>query len=210
VLDFGGVLVHRFTQFIDFISVRRELAKAMIERGFNIDLIKSYVDPYDLIKLCYGEWGIHKDFQLFSKILEEYELVALYRVVTDLRARELLELLISNGKEVYISSLQPNSVISFIISRLGIPTDKVRICGRDSGGRPKPYTDQLIGVKGNDAVVLGDSCTDGYLANNLGSYFIGLSTDGYTEYELCSVNAVAVFNELGELLEFLLKEVLSS
>lgn len=208
VLDFDGVIVHRFTQFIDFISARKELAKVMIERGFNVDLIRGYIDPYDLIKLCYGEWGIHKDFQLFSKILEEYELVALHRVVTDLRAKEFLELLISNGKEVYISSLQPNTVISFIISRLGIPTDKIRICGRDAGGRPKPYTDQLVGVEGDDAVVLGDSCTDGYLARNLGSYFIGLSTNGYTEYELCSVDAVAVFNDLGELLEFLLREVL--
>ncbi|MEM2757104.1 MAG: hypothetical protein QW596_01485, partial [Sulfolobales archaeon] len=76
IIDFDGVIVHRFTQVMDFLGARKDLAKAMIENGFEIDIIKRFTDPYELLKLCYGDWGIHKKFELFSKILERYELHA--------------------------------------------------------------------------------------------------------------------------------------
>jgi len=203
VLDFDGVLVHRFPQVMDSLSARKELAKAMIEYGFSVDEIKNYTDPYDLIKLCYGTWGIHDKFELLSNILKRYEVYAIPKVVVDLRAGELLETLIRKGKNVYISSLQSSSIIYFFLKKLRVPLDKVRVCGRDAGGRPKPYPDQLIGLVGEDSVVIGDSLTDGYLARNINSRFIGLDTGGYTCYELCDVGAVAVFSSVDELLNYI-------
>ncbi len=201
-MDFDGVLVHRFSQAMDLLSARRELAKAMIENGFDVEVVKNYIDPYDLIKLSYGGWGIHDKFELFSDILKRYELLAVPKVVVDLNAKNLLEALIEKGKKTYISSLQSVSVIYFILRKLKIPLNNVQVCGRDAGGRPKPYPDQLKDLVGQDSVVIGDSLTDGYLARNVNSCFVGLETDGYTSYELCSVGAVAVFNSVEELLRY--------
>ncbi len=203
ILDFDGVLVHRFTQAMDFLSARRELANAMIENGFKVEVVKNYVDPYDLIKLCYGDWGIHSKFELISDILKRYEVNAIPKVFVDLNAGELLRTLIKNGRKVYISSLQSTSVIHSFLKRLGVPLDSVHVYGRDSGGRPKPYPDQLKGLADRGSVVIGDSLTDGYLAKNVNSCFIGLETDGYTYYELCYVGAIAVFNDLEELLTYI-------
>lgn len=203
IIDFDGVIVHRFTQVMDFLGARKDLAKAMIENGFEIDIIKRFTDPYELLKLCYGDWGIHKKFELFSKILERYELHAIPKVVADLYANELLQFLIDKGKTIYISSLQSTLVINQILRRIGIPTNLIKVCGRDVGGRPKPYPDQLRSLNGGNAVVIGDSLTDGYLAKNINSYFIGLDTDGYTLYELCDVGAAAIFNSLEELLTYI-------
>lgn len=204
VLDFDGVLVHRFSQTIDFLSARKGLAKVMIESGFNVEVIKNYIDPYDLIKLCYGDWGIHSEFELISNTLKRYEIHAIPKVFIDLNAGELLRTLIKKGKKVYISSLQSTSVIYFFLRKLGVPLDNIYVCGRDSGGRPKPYPDQLKDLIAKESVVIGDSPTDGYLARNINSYFIGLDTDGYTYYELCHVGAIAVFSSLEELLTYIL------
>lgn len=205
IIDFDGVLVHRFTQMMDFLSARKELAKAMIECGFDVDKVNKYVEPYDLLKICYGDWGVHEKFELFSKILELYEFQAISKIFIDFYAGEFLKTLIRNGKSVYISSLQPASVINQVLRRVKIPLNSICVCGRDVGGRPKPYPDQLKGVVGEDSVVIGDSLTDGYLAKNINSSFIALDTDGYTFYELCSVGAIAVFNSLEELLNYVVR-----
>lgn len=206
VLDFDGVLVHRFTQFMDWLSARKELAKAMIEGGFNIEVISKYSDPYDLIKLCYNDLGLHKDFNHLSKILEAFELNALPKLVIEPKAKGFIEALISLGKKVYISTLQSSSVIESFIRMINLPLKDLVVRARDSGGRPKPYVDQLTELlKLNESiVVIGDSCTDGFLARNLSASFIGLDTDGYTYYELCHVGAIAVFEELNSLLELII------
>jgi len=204
VLDLDGVIVLRFTQAMDLLSARKEIAKLMVERGFRVEDVRRYIDPYDLIKLCYGDFGIHKDFSIFSEVLEFYELKALPRAVIDLNAGDFLNTLIKLGKKVYISTLQSRKVVDYILTKLGVNAGKITVCARDSGGRPKPYADQLVGV-GGEAVVIGDSCTDGYLASNLKAYFIGVETDGFTHYELCSVGAIAVFSSIKEIRDIVLK-----
>lgn len=207
VLDFDGVLVHRFTQFMDWLSARKELARAMIEGGFNVEVISRYLDPYDLIKLCYNELGLHKDFNYLSKVLEAFELNALPKLVIEPTAKKFIETLTSLGKSIYISTLQSSSVIKSFTRMIDLPLKDLVIRARDSGGRPKPYVDQLAELlKLNESiVVIGDSCTDGFLARNLNASFVALDTDGYTYHELCYVGAVAVFDGLNDLLELIIE-----
>jgi len=123
------------------------------------------------------------------------------------KAKELLERIRQDGKQVALASSSKTEVIDFYTELLGIGDIINARTTADEARRSKPYPDifsaalgDLEGVTADETLVVGDAPYDILAASKLGIDTIAFLCGGFTVEELEHTGAIAVYENPERLL----------
>ncbi|WP_375384300.1 HAD family hydrolase [uncultured Microbacterium sp.] len=122
-------------------------------------------------------------------------------------ARELIQELSRRGHAVVLATSAPKDELAVLLSVLDVggAVDKVTSGEDVSAAKPDPGPIQIAleraSVSAEQAVMIGDSVWDVEAANRAGVKSIGVLAGGYSEDELLSAGASAVYDDVADLLE---------
>jgi HAD superfamily hydrolase (TIGR01509 family) len=207
IFDCDGTLVY-FK--IDIISARRDVIRILVKYGapesiLSLDqpIAKNVEKSTPIIRSQDdSETKIASMLKEVDQAIEKYEVEAAYETSLIPGAAEVLQKLKSKGFKLGIFTLNKSSVMNFLLNRLGIRSLFDVIVARDNVEKPKPdphhlnKTLSLLGVKADEAIVVGDHPTDIISARSVGAKSIGVLSSGHTAEELKSVGADLVLKDI--------------
>ncbi len=123
-------------------------------------------------------------WQEISDVIERHELAAVERSAVMPGVADALDLV--DGRPVAVVTLLPEGATRAALDRHGIPLRQV--VPRRADLRPKPAPDQLLaacdvlGVRPEDATMVGDSTWDEAAARAAGIAFVGVTNSGPSEF----------------------------
>lgn len=122
--------------------------------------------------------------------------------------RPLLERMRARGLRLVLATSAKDAELHGHLRILGIDDLLEHQTGADDAERSKPCPDIFLAalralprVRPDEAMVIGDSPWDAKAARRAGIPMIGVLTGGFSEEQLRGNGALAVFRDLGELLE---------
>jgi len=155
------------------------------------------------------EVEIRRRLAELDRIMDEVEMEHVDDSVAYPDSRRLLRLLRENGVKVGILTRGCRDYAVAALSKTGLADLVDAMECRNSETRPKPDResfDKLIGALGvrrEDTVLVGDHPIDGHCASNAGVPFIGVRTGEVPDHLLVEAGAVAVFDDVGELADYM-------
>ena len=123
------------------------------------------------------------------------------------KAKELLERIRRDGKQVALASSSKKAVVDYYIELLGIQDLINARTSADEARRSKPFPDifsavlgDLEGATADKSLVVGDAPYDAQAGHKLGMGTIAFLCGGFSKEELQEAGAIAVYNDPADLL----------
>ncbi|MFB0563109.1 MAG: HAD family hydrolase [Candidatus Lokiarchaeia archaeon] len=215
IFDWDGTLVY-FK--IDIISARRDVIEILIKYGVPESTLS--LNQSILMMLENSIPYIHSQDDSNSKItsmirevderVEKYEIEAAHKTSLIPGAIEVLQNLKNIGLKLGVFTLNKNSVVSFLLNRMGIRSFFDVVVARDDVERPKPDPGHLkkvlylLGITAHEAIVVGDHPNDIISARSVGAKSIGVLSSGHTAEELKLAGADLVLKDVSSIIPELL------
>jgi HAD superfamily hydrolase (TIGR01509 family) len=124
-------------------------------------------------------------------------------------ARELLDALADRGHEVVLATSAPQHELEILLDVLDVGPDVDAVTSSEDVGSAKPDPDiievalQKADVSADRAILVGDATWDVKAAARAGVPTIGVLSGGYSAAELRDAGAVAVYDDVADLLAHL-------
>ena len=214
VFDLDGTLVH-FD--LDMEALKRELLTVLSRVGvpallFSVkdsmtdllDKVEAYIRASGL-----GEEAVKRIWDEAFKAIERFEEKALHTARLVPGAYEVLATLKKKGLKIGLFTLNSSAVAVNVLKRLGISRFFDVMVARDLVEDVKPNPAHLsrvleeLGVRPEEAAVVGDTPFDIRCAKKVGALAIGITTGRATEEELRRAGADFIIRYLSELLPLL-------
>ncbi|MHA1208871.1 MAG: HAD family hydrolase [Candidatus Freyarchaeota archaeon] len=217
VFDWDGTLVY-FK--IDIISARRDVIDILKKYGVPGSILSLDQPILEMLEKAFPYIQAQEDSSLkiarmikeVDETVEVYELEAASKTSLIPGAAEVLHKLKDTGFKLGVFTLNKNSVVTSLLSRLGISSIFDAVVARDDVERPKPdplhlrKTLSLLGVSAEEAIVVGDHPNDIISARSVGAKSIGVLSSGYSAEELKSAGADLIFKDVSKIVVELLTE----
>ncbi|RLI36538.1 hypothetical protein DRO60_05620 [Candidatus Bathyarchaeota archaeon] len=214
VFDLDGTLVH-FD--LDMEALKRELLMALSRVGVPASLFSvkdSMTDLLDKVEAYIRASGLSEEavkriWNEAFKVIERFEEKALHTARLAPGAYEVLAALKKKGLKIGLFTLNSSAVAVNVLKRLGISRFFDVMVARDLVEDVKPNPAHLsrvleeLGVRPEEAAVVGDTPFDIKCAKRVGALAIGITTGRATEEELRRAGADYVIRYLSELLSLL-------
>ena len=214
VFDLDGTLVH-FD--LDVEALKRELLMALSRVGVPASLFSvkdSMIDLLDKVEAYIrasglGEEAVKRIWDEAFKAIERFEEKALHTARLVPGAYEVLATLKKRGLKIGLFTLNSSAVAVNVLKRLGISRFFDVMVARDlvEGVKPNPAhlsrVLEELGVRPEEAAVVGDTPFDIRCAKKVGALAIGITTGRATEEELRRAGADFIIRYLSELLPLL-------
>lgn len=124
-------------------------------------------------------------------------------------ARELLRALTERGQTVVLATSAPQAELDRLLDVLQVGPDVDAVTSSEDVGTAKPDPDivevalEKAGVPADRAVMVGDAVWDVKAASRAGVRTIGVRSGGYSAAELREAGAIAVYDDVADLLAHL-------
>ncbi len=214
VFDLDGTLVH-FD--LDMEALKRELLTVLSRVGVPASLFSvkdSMTDLLDKVEAYIrasglGEEAVKRIWDEAFKAIERFEEKALHTARLVPGAYEVLATLKKKGLKIGLFTLNSSAVAVNVLKRLGISRFFDVMVARDLVEDVKPNPAHLsrvleeLGVRPEEAAVVGDTPFDIRCAKKVGALAIGITTGRATEEELRRAGADFIIRYLSELLPLL-------
>ena len=169
-----------------------------------LDKVEAYIRASGL-----GEEAVKRIWDEAFKVIERFEEEALHTARLVPGAYEVLATLKKRGFKIGLFTLNSSAVAVNVLKRLGISRFFDVMVARDLVEDVKPNPTHLsrvleeLGVRPEEAAVVGDTPFDIRCAKKVGALAIGITTGRATEEELRRAGADHVVRYLSELLSLL-------
>jgi len=214
VFDLDGTLVH-FD--LDMEALKRELLTVLSRVGVPASLFSvkdSMTDLLDKVEAYIRASGLSEEavkriWDEAFKAIERFEEKALHTARLVPGAYEVLATLKKRGLKIGLFTLNSSAVAVNVLKRLGISRFFDVMVARDLVEDVKPNPAHLsrvleeLGVRPEEAAVVGDTPFDIRCAKKVGALAIGITTGRATEEELRRAGADFIIRYLSELLPLL-------
>lgn len=172
-----------------------------------VAIVKRYEDRLRSRGLL--EEDIRRRLAEIDRIMDEVEMERVEESVAYPGARELLQLLRANGKKIGILTRGCELYTRTALAKAGLADQVDAVESRNSETRPKPDRQayeklaDALGLKSSETLLVGDHPIDGQCARNAGVPFVAVRTGEVPDERLREAGAVAVFDSVRELADFL-------
>ncbi|RLI08189.1 hypothetical protein DRO32_02670 [Candidatus Bathyarchaeota archaeon] len=216
VFDLDGTLVH-FD--LDYAALKSEIIAALARLGIPtstfspqdtltdlLDKVEAYIKASGLNK---GE--VKKIWNEVFRVAEQFERASVETARLMPGAADVLAALREKGLKIGLLTLNSSAVAMNVLGRLGIKKFFDVLVARDFVEEVKPNPGHLsrvleeLGVRPEEAIVVGDTVFDIRCAKKVGAIAIGITTGRSSEEELRKAGADYVISSLTQLPALLLE-----
>ena len=206
LLDIDGTLVESNYLHIDAWD------HAFVEAGYPVELWRIHraigMDSGMLLEHLIGDAAEEVGDRVTARHAELY-LAAAERLRTLPGAAELLAALADRGHAVVLATSAPEDELTKLLAVLDADASITAVTSSEDVGTAKPDPDIVttalakVDVAPDRAVMIGDSVWDIVAAQRAGVSCIGVRSGGFGEEELLAAGAVAVYENVADLLDHL-------
>jgi HAD superfamily hydrolase (TIGR01549 family) len=224
IFDLDGTIV-RFN--IDYMAVRADARSVLISHGLPASILQLNESIFDMLEKAEiflrnnrkPERALNEVRRRVLAIAEKYELEAARSTSLVPRVVDTLEELRNMDLKIGLCTVNSERATLFLIKRFGIAQYFNAVVSRDRVKHVKPNAEhlqatlKLLGVYGEEAMLVGDGARDMACANELKVIAVGMPTGASSKEELIASGANYLVLSLSELprlvihVDLLLKEL---